>query len=153
MTQPPPRPVADRASVADDGRTMTATPLLVAFAAAAAAILLPCAVIAAEPAAAARRPGRSRSSPTAASRYDAPENTLAAINLTWDRGGEAVEMDVHLTSDGKLITIHDKDTLRVTGGPRTAGRSWSSSSTPPTSCASSTSARGRPRSSRASGCR
>jgi glycerophosphoryl diester phosphodiesterase len=54
--------------------------------------------------------------------HDAPENTLAAINLTWDRGGEACEMDLHLTSDGKLITIHDKDTLRTTGGPRRGGK-------------------------------
>src|SRR5687767_2478618 len=54
--------------------------------------------------------------------YDAPENTLAAINLGWERGADAVEMDLHLTSDGKLITIHDKDTLRVTGGKAKGGQ-------------------------------
>jgi glycerophosphoryl diester phosphodiesterase len=53
--------------------------------------------------------------------YDAPENTLAAINLGWQRGADGVEMDLHLTADGKLITIHDKDTLRVTGGKDKGG--------------------------------
>src|SRR5688500_9506326 len=48
--------------------------------------------------------------------YLAPENTMAAVNLGWELGADAVEFDVHLTSDGKLICIHDADTLRVTGG-------------------------------------
>lgn len=47
---------------------------------------------------------------------DAPENTLTAIRLAWERGVDAVEFDVHLTADGKLIAIHDADTARVTGG-------------------------------------
>jgi len=46
--------------------------------------------------------------------HDAPENTLAAINLAWRRGATAVEIDVHLTSDAKLAVIHDPDTARVT---------------------------------------
>ena len=47
--------------------------------------------------------------------YDAPENTLASFNLAWKRGGaDACELDIHLTSDGKLIVIHDPDTFRVT---------------------------------------
>ena len=54
--------------------------------------------------------------------YDAPENTLAAINLGWQRGADGVEFDVHLTSDGKLISIHDKDTFRVTGGKAKGGK-------------------------------
>jgi glycerophosphoryl diester phosphodiesterase len=54
--------------------------------------------------------------------YDAPENTLAAFNLAWERGGQAVETDVHLTADGKLIISHDKDTFRTTGGPRHGGQ-------------------------------
>ena len=53
--------------------------------------------------------------------YDAPENTLAAINLGWSRGVQSVEMDLHLTKDGQLITIHDKDTFRVTGGDTQGG--------------------------------
>jgi glycerophosphoryl diester phosphodiesterase len=53
--------------------------------------------------------------------YDAPENTLAAINLGWERGMSGVEMDLHLTKDGQLITIHDKDTFRTTGGKTQGG--------------------------------
>lgn len=47
---------------------------------------------------------------------DAPENTLAAINLAWQRGADAVELDVRLSADGQLVAIHDPDTERVTGG-------------------------------------
>jgi glycerophosphoryl diester phosphodiesterase len=46
--------------------------------------------------------------------HDAPENTLAAINLAWQRGAAAVEVDVHLTRDAQLAVIHDPDTARVT---------------------------------------
>jgi glycerophosphoryl diester phosphodiesterase len=45
--------------------------------------------------------------------YDAPENTLASINLAWKRDAEAVEIDVRLTKDEKIIVIHDKTTLRT----------------------------------------
>lgn len=44
---------------------------------------------------------------------DAPENTLAAFNLAWQRGVPCVELDVHLTKDGRLAVIHDADTKRV----------------------------------------
>ena len=47
--------------------------------------------------------------------YDAPENTLASINLAWERDADAVEIDVQLTKDKKIVLIHDKTTLR-TGG-------------------------------------
>jgi glycerophosphoryl diester phosphodiesterase len=46
---------------------------------------------------------------------DAPENTLAAFNLAWERKVPIIELDVHLTKDDKLICIHDKDTKRTTG--------------------------------------
>lgn len=46
---------------------------------------------------------------------DAPENTLAAIRMAWQRGADAVEFDVQLTKDGRPIVIHDKDTKRTTG--------------------------------------
>jgi glycerophosphoryl diester phosphodiesterase len=46
---------------------------------------------------------------------DAPENTLAAFQLAWDRGADAIELDVHLTKDGQLICCHDADTKRTTG--------------------------------------
>jgi glycerophosphoryl diester phosphodiesterase len=45
----------------------------------------------------------------------APENTLAAFHLAWQRGADAVELDVHLTADGHLAVCHDHDTQRTTG--------------------------------------
>jgi len=47
--------------------------------------------------------------------HDAPENTMAAYKLAWERGVTAAELDVHLTKDGKLILIHDADTQRTAG--------------------------------------
>lgn len=46
---------------------------------------------------------------------DAPENTLAAFRLAWERKVTTIELDVHLTADGKLAVIHDFDTQRTTG--------------------------------------
>lgn len=46
---------------------------------------------------------------------DAPENTLAAFKLAWERKVPAIELDVHLSKDGKLVVIHDKDTERTAG--------------------------------------
>jgi glycerophosphoryl diester phosphodiesterase len=53
--------------------------------------------------------------------HDAPENTMASYNLAWQRGDEAVECDIYLTKDGKLIISHDADTLRTTGGKEGGG--------------------------------
>jgi len=47
--------------------------------------------------------------------FEAPENTHASINLAWVRNADAVEIDVQLTNDEKIVIIHDKSTLR-TGG-------------------------------------
>ena len=47
--------------------------------------------------------------------YSAPENTLPAVLLGWESGADAVEIDIHMTLDGRIVAIHDKDTLRVTG--------------------------------------
>ncbi len=47
--------------------------------------------------------------------YDAPENTMAAFRLAWEQGADAVEGDFHLTSDGKIVCIHDGTTERTTG--------------------------------------
>jgi glycerophosphoryl diester phosphodiesterase len=47
--------------------------------------------------------------------YDAPENTLAAVNLAWRQNADAVEVDVHLSRDGQIVVIHDEST-RKTGG-------------------------------------
>lgn len=46
---------------------------------------------------------------------DAPENTMAAFGLAWERGVKAIELDVHLSKDGVLIVSHDADTKRTTG--------------------------------------
>jgi glycerophosphoryl diester phosphodiesterase len=47
--------------------------------------------------------------------HDAPENTLAAINLAWKRNIKSVEIDIHLTKDNEIVVIHDYDTLRISG--------------------------------------
>ncbi|HNT35366.1 MAG TPA: glycerophosphodiester phosphodiesterase family protein [bacterium] len=47
--------------------------------------------------------------------YDAPENTLASINLAWKVNAKAVEIDVYLTADENIVAIHDK-TAERTGG-------------------------------------
>lgn len=48
--------------------------------------------------------------------YDAPENTLAAVNLAWKQNADAVEIDCYLSKDGKIVVVHDKTTKRY-GGP------------------------------------
>jgi len=50
--------------------------------------------------------------------HDAPENTLAAFRLAWDRNVPAIELDVHLTRDGRLVCLHDADTKRIAGVSR-----------------------------------
>lgn len=47
--------------------------------------------------------------------HDAPENTLAAIDLAWHRNAAAVEIDVQLSRDKKIVVIHDENTWRVAG--------------------------------------
>jgi glycerophosphoryl diester phosphodiesterase len=47
--------------------------------------------------------------------YIAPENTLAAFKMAWDKGAKAVELDVYLTKDHKIVVVHDANTKR-TGG-------------------------------------
>jgi len=44
---------------------------------------------------------------------DAPENTLAAFELGWKQGADALEGDFHLTRDGRIVCIHDGSTGRV----------------------------------------
>jgi glycerophosphoryl diester phosphodiesterase len=46
---------------------------------------------------------------------DAPENTLAAFKLGWEQGADAVELDIHQSSDGKIVVIHDATTKRTAG--------------------------------------
>jgi len=47
--------------------------------------------------------------------YDAPENTLVSVKLAWQKNADAVEIDVHLSKDNRIIVIHDKDTKRTSG--------------------------------------
>ncbi len=47
---------------------------------------------------------------------EAPENTLAAFRLAWQRGADAIEGDFHLTRDGHLVALHDATTKRTAGG-------------------------------------
>lgn len=46
----------------------------------------------------------------------APENTLLAFQKAWEVGVDMVELDVHATSDGALVCIHDYDVSRTTNG-------------------------------------
>ena len=46
---------------------------------------------------------------------EAPENTIAAAKLALANGADAIEGDVHLTKDGRLVVIHDLNTQRTTG--------------------------------------
>ena len=47
--------------------------------------------------------------------YEAPENTLPAVLLAWERDADAVEIDIHQTRDGRIVAIHDRATDRVAG--------------------------------------
>ncbi len=47
--------------------------------------------------------------------HDAPENTLAAFRQAWALGVEAVELDVHVTSDGQVVVMHDPSMKRTSG--------------------------------------
>lgn len=49
--------------------------------------------------------------------FDAPENTLAAVNLAWQQGADAVEIDIQFSRDQQIVVIHDDDTVRIGGRP------------------------------------
>jgi glycerophosphoryl diester phosphodiesterase len=44
----------------------------------------------------------------------APENTMEAYRLAFEMGADAVELDVHMTADGKLALMHDETVERTT---------------------------------------
>src|SRR3954468_17316604 len=46
----------------------------------------------------------------------APENTLPALELAWQAGADFAEIDVRLTSDRKLVLMHDENLDRTTDG-------------------------------------
>ena len=50
--------------------------------------------------------------------HDAPENTLAAFELAWQQGADAIEGDFFLTKDGKIVCTHDKVTGRLNAEKR-----------------------------------
>jgi len=47
--------------------------------------------------------------------HDAPENTISAINLAWERNVKSVEIDIRLTKDHEIVVFHDENTKRISG--------------------------------------
>ena len=47
--------------------------------------------------------------------HDAPENTLASFRLAWEQQADGIEGDFYLTSDNRVVCIHDKTTKRTAG--------------------------------------
>ena len=45
----------------------------------------------------------------------APENTVAAVLLAWEKKADGVEIDVHITKDHRIVVIHDPSIKRTTG--------------------------------------
>jgi glycerophosphoryl diester phosphodiesterase len=45
----------------------------------------------------------------------APENTLAAFQLAWELKADAVELDIYLSKDNRIMVIHDANTKRTSG--------------------------------------
>ena len=50
--------------------------------------------------------------------YFAPENTVASAKLAWELGADAVECDVYLSQDNRVMVIHDKNTRRTCKGKK-----------------------------------
>src|SRR5690554_6490425 len=50
--------------------------------------------------------------------WDAPENTVASALLAWELGADAVEVDVYMAKDNRIMVIHDKDTKRTAAGKK-----------------------------------
>ncbi len=46
----------------------------------------------------------------------APENTLVSFAKGFEQGADLLELDIHLSSDGELIVMHDGDVSRTTDG-------------------------------------
>lgn len=45
--------------------------------------------------------------------YDAPENTLAAFRLAWEKNADVIEGDFYLTADGRIVCHHDATTEKT----------------------------------------
>jgi glycerophosphoryl diester phosphodiesterase len=52
-------------------------------------------------------------------RHAAPENTLAAFELSRIEGADGIELDVRLDGNGQVIVLHDPTLVRVTQGADT----------------------------------
>ena len=50
--------------------------------------------------------------------YLAPENTVASTKLAWELGADAVECDIYLTKDNRVMVIHDNYTKRTCSGKK-----------------------------------
>lgn len=44
-----------------------------------------------------------------------PENTMLAFTKAIEAGADGIELDIHESSDGKLVIIHDENLVRTTG--------------------------------------
>ncbi len=44
---------------------------------------------------------------------EAPENTIPAIHLAWQEKADGVEIDARVTSDGRIVLMHDANTART----------------------------------------
>lgn len=49
------------------------------------------------------------------SSFTAPENTVAAAKLAWEQNADAVEIDIYLSNDNRVMVLHDGNTKRTTG--------------------------------------
>ncbi len=47
--------------------------------------------------------------------YDAPENTMVSFKMAWAQNADAIETDMWLSKDGKIVIMHDGDTKRLGG--------------------------------------
>jgi len=45
----------------------------------------------------------------------APENTIVSAKLAWNQGADAVELDIYLSKDNKIMVSHDGNTRRTSG--------------------------------------
>lgn len=52
--------------------------------------------------------------------WDAPENTLSAIDIALEQEADAIEIDVRMTGDGHVVLMHDASAMRTTND--TSGR-------------------------------
>ena len=49
------------------------------------------------------------------SSFTAPENTVTAAKLAWEQNADAVELDIYLSKDNRIMVMHDSNTKRTTG--------------------------------------